>query len=276
MKKYLLLLCVAVLGFASCSEMNDTHIKYRNEDIYSGKVSNVRGYPGIGNASIAWDNPSDYKSKKIFIEYYCYEDSVKTWFSDSACDPETGKMALDSITITGLKNDMAYVYKVYTLDNENNKSIADSVVVQNKTIKSLRTLIGPSVDSKIDSSSGVDSVFVNIAKLTDNSQYVWNGDLAFEVYQDITDADGKVVGTKIVYSEDHIGLPNKTADGKNYISSYKFCPGKIEFKDNQARFDVAVHIGMQPVVKNGLSSENVIMSDSFTWDFTFSQLLLNE
>ena len=73
MKKYLLMLVVAVLGLASCTQMNDTHIKYRNEDIYSGKVSNVRGYPGIGTASIAWDNPSDYKSKKIFIEYYCLD-----------------------------------------------------------------------------------------------------------------------------------------------------------------------------------------------------------
>ena len=67
MKKYLLMLVVAVLGLASCTQMNDTHIKYRNEDIYSGKVSNVCGYPGIGSATITWENPSDYKSKKIFF-----------------------------------------------------------------------------------------------------------------------------------------------------------------------------------------------------------------
>lgn len=257
MKKYLLMLGVAVLGLVSCSQMNDTHIKYRNEDIYSGKVSNVRGYPGIGTASIAWDNPSDYKSKKIFIEYYCFEDSIMTWFSDEAFNAETSKLELDSVVISGLKYDMAYTYKVYTLDNDNNKSIADSVVVQNKTIESLKTLIGPSVDGSVDSSTGVDSVKLRINKLTDKNQYMWSGDLAFEVIQ----------GGNVVYSEDNEGMNTKN-------TSYTFCPGKLTFdENNQAAVKVAVHIGMYPVVKNGLSSNNVVMDDKFTWSYTFSYLL---
>lgn len=257
MKKYLLMLVVAVLGLASCTQMNDTHIKYRNEDIYSGKVSNVCGYPGIGSATITWENPSDYKSKKIFIEYYCFEDSIMTWFSDEAFNEETGKLELDSVVISGLKYDMAYTYKVYTLDNDNNKSIADSVIVQNKTIESLKTLIGPSVDGSVDTSTGVDSVKLRINKLTDKNQYMWSGDLAFEVFQ----------GGKVVYSEDNEGM-----DTKN--TSYTFCPGKLQFDDqNQANIQVAVHIGMFPVVKNGLSSENVVMDDKFTWNYTFSYLL---
>ncbi|MBP3426564.1 MAG: hypothetical protein J6K81_07625 [Rikenellaceae bacterium] len=264
MKKYLLMLSVAVLGLASCSQMNDTHIKYRNEDIYSGKVSNVRGYPGIGTAYVAWDNPSDYKSKKIFIEYYCFEDSVMTWFSDDAFNAENSKLELDSVVISGLKYDMAYTYKVYTLDVDNNKSIADSVVVLNKTIESLKTLIGPSIEGSIDSSSGVDSIKLRINKLSDSGQYMWTGDLAFEVFQD----------GEVVYSEDNVGLP--TVNGKQNVTSYTFCPGKLKFTDNQARFDVAVHIGMKPIVKNGLSSENVVMDDQFTWDYTFSYLLVKE
>lgn len=257
MKKYLLMLGVAVLGLVSCSQMNDTHIKYRNEDIYSGKVSNVRGYPGIGTASIAWDNPSDYKSKKIFIEYYCFEDSIETWFSDTAFNAETSKLDLDSVVIGGLKYDMAYTFKVYTLDNDNNKSIADSVVVQNKTIESLKTLIGPSVDGSVDSSTGVDSVKLRINKLTDKNQYMWSGDLAFEVIQK----------DQVVYSEDNEGMNTKN-------TSYTFCPGKLVFdENNQAAVKVAVHIGMYPVVKNGLSSNNVVMADKFTWSYTFSYLL---
>lgn len=262
MKKYLLILGVAVLGLVSCTQMNDTHSMYRNEDIYSGKVSNVRGYPGIGTATIAWDNPSDYKSKKIFIEYYCFEDSIKTWFSDEAFNEETSKLELDSVVISGLKYDMAYTYKVYTLDNDNNKSIADSVIIQNKTIESLKTLIGPSVDGSVDSSTGVDSVKLRVNKLSDANQYRWTGDLAFEVFQD----------GKVVYSEVNEGLSTLNAQGKE-ITSYTFCPGKLNFDNNQARIDVAVHIGMFPVVKDGLSSNNVVMDDKFTWDYTFSYLL---
>ena len=259
MKKYLLMLGVAVLGLVSCSQMNDTHIQYRNEDIYSGKVSNVRGYPGIGTASIAWDNPSDYKSKKIFIEYYCFEDSIMTWFSDEAFNEETGKLELDSVVISGLKYDGAYTYKVYTLDNDNNKSIADSVIVQNKTIESLKTLIGPSVDGSVDSSTGVDSVKLRINKLNDKNQYMWSGDLAFEVIDSKTG--------NVIYSEDNEGMNTSN-------NSYTFCPGKLDFDEmNQASVKVAVHIGMYPVVKNGLSSDNVTMDDKFTWNYTFSYLL---
>jgi hypothetical protein len=180
-----------------------------------------------------------------------------TWFSDEAFNEETSKLELDSVVISGLKYDMAYTYKVYTLDNDNNKSIADSVIVQNKTIESLKTLIGPSVDGSVDSSTGVDSVKLRINKLTDKNQYMWSGDLAFEVFQ----------GGKVVYSEDNEGMATN-------VSNYTFCPGKLEFDDqNQARIDVAVHIGMYPVVKDGLSSTNVVMDDKFTWNYTFSYLL---
>ena len=40
---------------------------------------------------------------------------------------------------------------------------------------------------------------------------------------------------------------------------------------NQVSLDIAVHIGMHPVVKDGLSSNNITMSDKFTWHGNFSQ-----
>lgn len=52
MKKYLIFFGMIgiVASIASCGRMNDIHDKYRNETIYSGKVSNLRGYAGIERA----------------------------------------------------------------------------------------------------------------------------------------------------------------------------------------------------------------------------------
>ncbi len=282
MKKYLMLLSVAALAL-SCTQMNDTHSQYRNEDIYSGKVSNVTGSAGIERAIIRWDNPVDHKSRKIFVEYYSNEENVMTKFSDKCYDAETNRITLDSMEITGLTDDNAYVFKVYTLDVDNNKSIADSVVLQPKTLAACKAIIGPSVESTLKSESGVDSVQVVIKGLTNtgNDGYIWNGDLAFEVYRDVKDAAGNIVGTEIIYSEDHVGLPSFTMSGDKiqYIQNYAFCPGNLKFEKDpenpndpaRAQFWVSVHIGMTPVVKDGISSSNVPLLDSFTWDYNFNQ-----
>ena len=286
MKKYLMLLSVAVLTLASCSQMNDTHSKYRNEDIYSGKVSNVTGSAGIERAIIRWDNPVDFKSRKIFVEYYSNIDNVMTKFSDKCYDAENNRITLDSMEITGLDADVPYVFKVYTLDIDNNKSIADSVVLQPKSLEACKTIIGPSVENSVSSKSGVDSVTLVIKNLTmeDSNGYIWNGDLAFEVYKDIKDANGTTIGSEIIYSEDHVGLPYSEIDSKGretFIKNYSFCPGNIKFEVDpenptdpaRAQVWVSVHIGMTPLVKDGISSSNVPLLDSFTWDYTFNQII---
>lgn len=282
MKKYLMLLSVAVLTLASCSKMNDTHNQYRNEDIYSGKVSNVTGEAGIERAIIRWDNPVDFKSRKIFVEYYSNEENVMTKFSDKCYDETTNRITLDSMEITGLTDDVPYIFKVYTLDIDNNKSIADSVVLQPKSLASCKAIVGPQVDNVVNSTSGVDSVIITIRDLTKDvaSGYHWNGDLAFEVYTDVKDADGNIVGSKIIYSEDNQGLTTMSSDGKTFVNSYSFCPGKLDFKVDpenpndpaRAQFWISVHIGMTPLVKDGISSSNVPLLDSFTWSYTFNQI----
>lgn len=283
MKKYLMLLSVAVLTLASCSQMNDTHSKYRNEDIYSGKVSNVTGEAGIERVIIRWDNPVDYKSRKIFVEYYSNEENVMTKFSDKCYDEVNNRITLDSMEISGLTDDVPYIFKVYTLDVDNNKSIADSVVLHPKTLASCKSIIGPSVKSEVNSDSGVDSVRIIIQSLTNTAAngYIWNGDLAFEVYKDVKDAAGNVIGSEIIYSEDNVGLPTYTGtpEKPTYITNYAFCPGKLEFEIDpenpndpaRTQFWVSVHIGMTPLVKAGISSTNVPLLDSFTWSYTFNQ-----
>ena len=129
MKKYLIFFGMIgiVASIASCGRMNDIHDKYRNETIYSGKVSNLRGYAGIERAYLAWENPVDYKSKSILIEYYAYEDTVYKKLYDDVF--ENGRLTLDSTVIDGLKHDAAYTFNVYTLDIDSNKSITVSTMV---------------------------------------------------------------------------------------------------------------------------------------------------
>lgn len=135
MKKYLILFGVfgLIVSIASCGRMNDVHDKYRNETIYSGKVSNLRGYAGIEKAYLAWENPVDYKSKSILIEYYAYEDTVYQKLYDDVF--VNGRLTLDSTIIDGLVHDAAYTFNVYTLDIDSNKSITVSTTVTPMTRK---------------------------------------------------------------------------------------------------------------------------------------------
>lgn len=146
MKKYLILFGVfgLIVSIASCGRMNDIHDKYRNETIYSGKVSNLRGYAGIEKVYLAWDNPVDYKSKSILIEYYAYEDTVYQKLYDDVF--ENGRLTLDSTVIDGLVHDAAYTFNVYTLDIDSNKSIKVSIPVTPMTRKKAESSNGYVID----------------------------------------------------------------------------------------------------------------------------------
>lgn len=259
MKKYFILLAIATVAvsFASCDKMNDVQSKYRNEAIYSGKVSNVRGYAGIERASVAWDNPVDYKSRKIYIEYYAFADSVETYFSDEAFDENTGRITIDSLSFSGLKHDASYTFKIYTLDSDNNKSIADSVVVTPKTLAGCKSMIGPSVAYKVTTTAGIDSVQMTINSIAKSGAdgYQWTGDLSFEVYNS---------AGQVVYYEVNKGLPTtKLVNNKvQNVTSYVFCPGTIK----EGVYTVAYHIGMYPLVKSGTTSTYIPLLDNFTLD----------
>ncbi len=131
MKKYLILFGVIgiVASAVSCGRMNDVHKEYRNETIYSGKVSNLRGYAGIEQVYLAWKNPKDYKSKSILIEYYAFEDSVEYKYFPEDEIFKDGEIKLDSVCIDGLKHDAMYTFNVYTLDIDSNKSIVVPISV---------------------------------------------------------------------------------------------------------------------------------------------------
>lgn len=254
-----MLLVVSVVAFTACDKMNDIQSKYRNEAIYSGKVSNVRGYAGIERASIAWDNPVDYKSRKIYIEYYAFADSVETFFRDDVFDENTSRITLDSLSFSGLNHDASYTFKIYTLDADNHKSIADSVVVTPKTKAGCASMIGPSVASQVVTSSGVDSVKFTVRNISKANAdgYNWTGDLALEVYNAAGD---------VVYYENNVGLPTtKTtvSGGKTKIeniTSYSFTLGNLK----AGSYTVAYHIRIFPLVKQGTTTTYVPLLDSFT------------
>lgn len=169
MKKYLIFFGVIgiIASAVSCGRMNDIHDKYRNETIYSGKVANLRSYAGIERAYLAWDNPVDYKSKSILIEYYAYEDTVyKALFDDVFVN---GRITLDSTVIEGLVHNAAYTFNVYTLDADSNKSITVS------------TMVTPMTRSTAEGSNGY---------------VITYAEGAYDTWEGVQPSEGRVVFTK--------------------------------------------------------------------------------
>lgn len=104
-----------LIGLSSCGEsMDDNYKKYTNEDNYSGKITDLRCYIGFERIILAWDNPTDQKSKRILIEY---ADSLHKYHDT----------LVDSISIEGLVSGGGYEFTVYTLDADSNKSVPSSI-----------------------------------------------------------------------------------------------------------------------------------------------------
>mgnify|MGYP005770868489 CR=1 FL=1 len=206
MRKYFLLFGVASLlfGFVACDKMNDVHEKYTHEQIYSGKINNVRSYPGIEKVYLAWDNPADRKSHKIYIEYFAYEDSLETYLNDQVFNGS--RITLDSLIIDSLVYDAAYTFRLYTLDAYDNKSIPVEIMVTPITQAKCDGLIGPSVDFTYDKAKGDSIVKFKIDNLTNDTYAVWAGGISYK----LTNANGDVLAE----GEEH-GLPTDSTWVKN-------------------------------------------------------------
>lgn len=105
-------LCLILLfGMSSCNEsMDDNYKQYTTENNYSGKIKKLRCYIGFERIVLAWDNPTDQKSKTILVEY---ADSLYKHFDS----------LVDSVSIDGLTSGSGYEFTVYTLDADSNKSV---------------------------------------------------------------------------------------------------------------------------------------------------------
>ena len=62
-------LLIILLSLYGCDSMEENYEQYLEEYNYSGKITNLRVYPGYERVVLAWDNPKDQKSKSILIIY---------------------------------------------------------------------------------------------------------------------------------------------------------------------------------------------------------------
>lgn len=109
-----IILTVILIAFAvnyGCDSMEDNFKQYLEEYNYSGKIRNLRVYPGFERVILAWDNPNDQKSKSIRVVYGT---------DSTAISYDT---LVDSISIEGLSAGTGYEFIVYTLDAHNNLSV---------------------------------------------------------------------------------------------------------------------------------------------------------
>lgn len=129
---YIWTLCLlGLLGFSSCDEsMDDNYKEYLVENNYSGKVKALRCYIGYERVVLAWDNPTDQKSKTILIEYA--EGLYKHYES-----------LVDSVSIDGLTSGSGYEFVVYTLDADSNKSVPVSITALPISADFVSNLVAP-------------------------------------------------------------------------------------------------------------------------------------
>lgn len=101
-------------SFVSCDNMDALYVDYLTEQIYSGKITDLKAYAGTGRVLLTWTNPKDQISKKIKI---VYGDDKQEKIIDSLVD----EAYIDELTLG------SYEFTVYTLDESGNASIPVSI-----------------------------------------------------------------------------------------------------------------------------------------------------
>lgn len=132
-KYIIILLLSAIFGFYACESMDDNYKQYLGENNYSGKIDNLRVYPGYERVILAWDNPRDQKSKSVRIIYG--SDSVHVDY----------EQLVDSVSIDGLVSGTGYEFIIYTIDGSGNLSIPTSVTAFPISANFVESLTAPSL-----------------------------------------------------------------------------------------------------------------------------------
>lgn len=125
--------CIVIAFFQGCDSMDDNYKQYLGEYNYSGKITNLRSYPGYERVILAWDNPIDQKSKSIKI-IYGTDSTVITYDN-----------LVDSVSIEGLNAGTGYDFIVYTMDANKNLSVPTSITAFPISQAFVGTLTPPSV-----------------------------------------------------------------------------------------------------------------------------------
>ncbi len=124
---------IALLFVNGCDSMEDNYKQYLGEYNYSGKITNLRVYPGYERIVLAWDNPKDQKSKSILILYG--PDSTKV----------TYETLVDSVSIEGLDAGTGYEFIIYTQDANKNLSVPTAITAFPVSKDFVESLTPPSV-----------------------------------------------------------------------------------------------------------------------------------
>lgn len=119
--------------FEGCDSMEDNYKQYLGEYNYSGKITNLRSYPGFERVVLAWDNPKDQKSKSIKIIYG--PDSTVVTYDN----------LIDSVSIEGLDAGTGYDFIVYTMDKDKNLSVPTKITAFPISKAFVETLTPPTV-----------------------------------------------------------------------------------------------------------------------------------
>ena len=126
-------LLIILLSLYGCDSMEENYEQYLEEYNYSGKITNLRVYPGYERVVLAWDNPKDQKSKSILIIYG--PDSTQATYDT----------LVDSVSIEGLSAGIGYEFIVYTQDEYKNLSVPVSITAFPISRDFVETLMPPSL-----------------------------------------------------------------------------------------------------------------------------------
>src|SRR3546814_112491 len=168
MRHQIVILIAAIAGFlASCDGMYDTLEEYSGEVVYPAKYDTIVGHIGYERVEIdlmkAGRIPSSEimmgKAVKTVIEY---EDQVITLNS-----------LVSWVNITGLTEPKLYRFKIYTVDEFGNPSVAQEIALipytasdlENLVVGSPRVMLSPSA-AVVDWPNGLSSVVLDYYGLT--------------------------------------------------------------------------------------------------------------
>jgi len=136
-----------LLSLYGCDSMEENYEQYLEEYNYSGKITNLRVYPGYERVVLAWDNPKDQKSKSILIIYG--PDSTQATYDT----------LVDSVSIEGLSAGIGYEFIVYTQDEYKNLSVPVSITAFPISRDFVETLMPPSLVIDVQDNEQVLSFF---------------------------------------------------------------------------------------------------------------------
>lgn len=247
--KYIAASLFVVLLFAiGCESMDDNYKEYLGEYNYSGKIQNLRVYPGFERVVLAWDNPKDQKSKSIRVIYGA-DDSVVEYDS-----------MVDSVSIDGLTDGTGYDFTVYTLDAHNNISVPVSLTAFPISNEFVESLTPPTLVVDVKNNEQV----LSLIGLS-NIQMTFSGIINLQ----IDGSDGFSASANIDISDNVHGVDDKGNQLINVLNEYSIpvadlgigflAPGKYSF---------SYKVNAWPVMGNQTSIDIVELSRETTIDVT--------